>query len=330
MSDNAPADATRLPGIAVLGAGTMGSAMARRLLRAGFPVHVWNRTQRPALALARVGAFVHDDPRDAVSRADVVLSVLPTAAVVTDVVVERGVLAAMSSGAVWAQMGTIGIEETAGLEATVRARRPDVRFVDAPVSGSRGPAESGELIVLASGPDSAVATLTPVFAAVGRRTLWLGPAGYGSRMKLVINTWLAFEVEAAAEAAALAAHFHIDPETLRHALAGNPVLSPLAGAKLAKMEAADDEADFSLAWALKDLDLAGASAGTAYAPVAGSIAERWRHLVQHGYGHLDVSVARLELGEDNPLAPGQAPAPTPRRRPSPGTTSRCPESPVSR
>jgi len=282
----------------------MGSAIARRLLSTGMTVNVWDRSPQPPVALAELGATAYDDPRDAVAAATVVLTLLPTGAAVTDVMIGRRVIEAMASQAVWAQMGTIGVEATEYLNAEAGARRPDVVFVDAPVSGSRGPAESGELLVLASGPDAAQPILGPVFDAVGRRTMWLGPAGSGSRVKLVLNTWLAFEVEAAAEAAAVAASLGIAPEVLADAVAGNPVASPLAAAKLSKIRSGDDQADFSLEWALKDLDLMRASLGFRHAPIALAIADRWRSLVHQGLGRLDVSAAHFGLGEKVPAAPG--------------------------
>jgi 3-hydroxyisobutyrate dehydrogenase len=211
--------------------------------------------------------------------------------------VRRGVIDTIGPGAAWAQMGTIGVEATAALDAEVAARRPDLFFVDAPVSGSRAPAEAGELVVLASGPDVAQALLEPVFAVLGRRTLWLGPAGAGTRMKLVLNTWLAFEVEAAAEAFALASYLGIGGGALSDAIAGSPLVSPLAAAKLAKIQAADDRPDFSLGWALKDLELAETAAGPATVPVASAIADRWRALADRGLAGLDVSAARLGLLE---------------------------------
>jgi 3-hydroxyisobutyrate dehydrogenase len=286
------------PSVTVIGAGTMGSAVAGRLLGAGMTVGVWDRT--PRTTLVGLGATAFDDPRSAVKAATVVVTLLPTAEAVTDVMVGQGVVDAMAPQAIWVQMGTIGAEAIDALDAEVRVRRPDIRFVDAPVSGSRHPAETGQLLVLASGPESTVATLEPVFSAVGRRTLWLGPAGQGSRLKLVLNTWLAFEVEAAAEAAALATRLGIAPQILEEAVDGNPLASPLASAKLSKMELADDQPEFALEWALKDLDLMNESVGARFAPVAVAIAERWRPLVQQGFGKLDVSAARLGLGAEPP------------------------------
>ena len=286
--------------VAVIGTGTMGTAMARRLLAAGATVDVWNRSPQPTKELGEIGARVHDDPHRAVADARVVLTLLPTGDVVRDVMVDGGVVDAMAPGAVWAQMGTIGTDATATLIAAVTAKRPDVHFVDAPVSGSRGPAEAGQLVVLSSGPEVARDVVGPIFGVLGRRTLWLGPAGAGTRMKLVLNTWLAFEVEAAAEAQALASHLGIASGVLSDALSGSPLVSPFAAAKLAKIQADDDRPDFSLGWALKDLELAETAAGPDCVPVAGSIARRWRDLADRGLGDLDVSVARRGLGENIP------------------------------
>jgi 3-hydroxyisobutyrate dehydrogenase len=284
------------PRVAVLGLGTMGAAMARRLLAAGFVVDVWDRTPNAVDRLAGKGARAHADVRAAVAGADVVLTTLPTGDAVTEVMLSGRVLDAMQFGAVWAQMGTIGAGATDRLGSEVLARRPDIRFVDAPVSGSREPAETGQLLILASGPDGVEETLTPVFAVLGRRSLWLGAAGAGSRMKLVLNTWLAFQLEGAAECAALADGLGVPHSGLVEALDGGPLASGLALAKLAKMDSGDHRADFSLQWALKDLDLAGDAAGADVIPIASAIAARWGLLVKQGLGHLDISAVRLGLG----------------------------------
>ena len=287
-------DGTR---VAVIGTGTMGTAMARRLLAAGAAVDVWNRSPQPAKDLGELGAHVHDDPHQAVAGAPVTLTLLPTGDVVRDVMVEGEVVDAMPPGAVWAQMGTIGTDATTALASAVAAMRPDVHFVDAPVSGSKVPAETGQLVVLASGPEGTRDIVGPIFSVLGRRTLWLGLAGAGTRMKLVLNTWLAFEVEAAAEAEALASHLGIASAVLSDALSGSPLVSPFAAAKLAKIQADDDGTEFSLGWALKDLELAESAGGPDCVPVAGSIARRWRDLADRGFAGLDVSAARHGLGE---------------------------------
>ena len=157
----------------------MGSAMARNLVAAGLRTTVWDRSPGATAPLATAGALVATSPQDAIADARVVITMLPTADAVNSVIRTHG-LNAFARGAVWAQMGTIGVAATAGLENTVSQLRPDVLFVDAPVSGSKGPAEAGQLLILASGPPAAEAIVQPVFSAIGRKTVWLGQAGQGS------------------------------------------------------------------------------------------------------------------------------------------------------
>jgi 3-hydroxyisobutyrate dehydrogenase len=283
------------PRVALLGAGTMGAGMAQRMLDMGFPVSLWNRTPGPTAALAEHGATVRAKPIEAVAAAEVVVTMLPNADAVADVMLRGGALDALRPGAAWAQMGTIGVEATERLAAEVARRRADVVFVDAPVSGSREPARNGRLLILASGPDRSHDAVDAVFAALGQRTLWLGPAGTASRLKLVLNAWLAFEIEAAAEASALAQRLGVPYAALADAVTGGPLASAAALAKLAKMEKGDYSADFSLEWALKDLDLALAASGAETTPVVMAIAERWRRLVAQGLGHFDISAARVGL-----------------------------------
>jgi 3-hydroxyisobutyrate dehydrogenase len=281
--------------VALIGLGTMGTGIAERLLEQGFDVDVWNRTPGPAAYLAERGATAHITPDQAAARADVVLTMLPTGDAVKEVMLERSTLKAIRSGAVWAQMGTIGVEFTESLRSEVTRARPDILFVDAPVTGSREPARSGHLVILASGPAAARPVVEPTFKALGR-PVWLGEAGAGSRMKLVLNTWLAFEIEATAEVAALADRLGVAHTALLEAVAGGTLASGAALTKLAKMDSGDYSSDFSLEWALKDLDLARAAGGDEVIPVAASIAERWRRLVEEGYGRLDISAARIGLG----------------------------------
>ena len=272
------------PPVALLGAGTMGAGMAQRMLDLGFTVDVWNRTPGPTVALAERGATVRAKPTEAVAAAEVAVTML-----------RGGALDALPPKATWAQMGTIGVEATERMATEVARRRPDVMFVDAPVSGSREPARNGRLLILASGPARSHDAVDAVFAALGQRTLWLGPAGTASRLKLVLNAWLAFEIEAAAEASALAERLGVPYAVLSDAVIGGPLASAAALTKLAKMNRGDYSADFSLEWAVKDLDLALAASGAETTPVVMAIAERWRRLVALGHGHLDISAARLGL-----------------------------------
>ncbi|MGO9559576.1 MAG: NAD(P)-dependent oxidoreductase [Acidimicrobiales bacterium] len=283
--------------VAVIGTGTMGTAMGSRLLAANMEVHGWSRHLESTQTLVGLGATGTAEVADAVADADVVLTMLPTADVTIEVMFDAAGIDAMRPGAIWLQMATIGVNGTERVHSLARARRPDVTFVDAPVSGSRGPAESGHLLILASGPKSAAALLEPVLGVLGRRTIWLGSVGGGSRMKLILNTWLAFQTESAAESASLARRLGVDPYSLVDALSDNPLASEYALTKLDRILKGDFRPDFSLDLALKDLELVEADAGADAAPIAGRIADRWRDLVQSGSSGLDVSAAGRGLGE---------------------------------
>jgi 3-hydroxyisobutyrate dehydrogenase len=283
------------PRVAVLGAGTMGRGMVHSLLRAGFPVDVWNRTPEPAAQLAAEGATAHEDPGDAVRHADVVITMIADAAAVNQVAFELGMLESMRPGAVWSQMSTIGVSASEELAARVGKERPDVYFADAPVSGTRGPAENGQLLILASGPDATKPLLEPVYAALGRETKWLGPAGQGTRLKLVMNSWLVILVEGAAEIMALADSFGVDHQQVADFLSAGNLANPVAAVKFAKMDAGDDTPDFSLQWALKDIRLAMDDSGRRL-PALDTVRDRWTALVDQGLGDRDVAAARHGLG----------------------------------
>ena len=282
--------------VAVLGTGIMGAAMARRLVAAGLPTTVWDRSPSVTTALGEAGAVVAASAAEAAGSARVVITMLPTADVVTSVVFDGGVTAAFAAGAVWAQMGTIGVEATAEIAGRLGEVRPDVLFVDAPVSGSKGPAETGQLLILASGPPAAEPIAGPAFGAIGRRTVWLGEAGQGSRMKLVVNAYMSVLIEGVAEALELAGALGIDPARLGEVIEGGPLDAPIADAKLHKMERGDFAPEFPLEWALKDVDLALGAAGGDTLPLLAALSRQWHAAVDAGHGREDVSAARLALG----------------------------------
>src|ERR1700689_3955417 len=135
--------------VAVIGAGIMGSAMTRNLVAAGVNTRVWDRSPAVTAALGAAGAVVAASAKEAVRDADVVITMLPTADAVESVIFGDGVADAFAAGCVWAQMGTIGVEATLGIRDRLAAKRSEVIFVDAPGSGSKGPAEKGQLLLLA-------------------------------------------------------------------------------------------------------------------------------------------------------------------------------------
>jgi len=288
--------------VAVIGAGIMGSAMARNLAAAGVSTRVWDRSLSATAPLADAGAVVAASAAEAVRDADVVITMLPTADAVESVIFDGGVAGAFARGSVWAQMGTIGVEATRRIAARLAGQRPGVLFVDAPVSGSKGPAEQGQLLILASGPAAAAGTVRPVFDILGRKTVWLGEAGQGSVVKLVVNAYMSILIEGVAETMELADRFGIGHAELAEVIAGGPLDAPIADAKLHKMDRGDYAAEFPLEWALKDVDLAISAAGGQAPPLLAALSEQWHAAVAAGHGRQDISAARLALASPNPTS----------------------------
>jgi len=287
---------------AVLGTGIMGAAMTRNLVSAGLRTTIWDRSEQATAPLARAGARAAASPVEAVRDAEVVITMLPTPAVLESVM-SPAVVQSFMRGAVWAQMGTIGPDATADIASQIRQLRPDVLFVDAPVSGSKGPAENGQLLILASGPREAEALVERAFSAIGRKTVWLGDAGQGSRMKLVVNAYMCILIEGVAEALELASGLGVDPSGLAGVIEGGPLDAPIADAKLHKMQTGDYAPEFPLEWALKDVDLAIQTADDDRLPLLEGLSRQWRAAVQAGHGREDVSAVRLAVGS-RPTASG--------------------------
>jgi 3-hydroxyisobutyrate dehydrogenase len=282
------------PAIAFLGTGRMGGPMAANLAHAGFEVRVWNRTADRANALAGAGAVVASSPADAVKGAGLLVTMLADGATTERVWRELDRLTVVAPDLIWVQMATVGLEWTARLADM--AKRRGVTFVDAPVSGSEGPARAGQLTVLASGPRETQAVLAPVFAAVGRASVWLGPAGHGTRAKVVLNNWLADMTEATAETLSFARRLDLDPAAMVELIEATPLGSPYAIQKARTMLAGDFSPAFALKHALKDVELAlraGESSG-ARLMLTEALLPRWRDAVANGHADDDIAAVYTE------------------------------------
>ena len=274
--------------VAVLGTGIMGAAMARNLLAAGMEVRAWNRTREKAEPLSEDGATVADTPAEAADGADFLLTMLADADA-TEEAAGSGALEVLADDAVWVQTATVGEE---GNERLARlAESTGVAYVDAPVLGTKAPAEGGNLIVLASGPGEARERCAPVFDAIGSKTLWLGGAGAGSRLKLVINNWIVGLLGVLAETVALAEATGVDPAKFLEVIEGGPLGLPYARMKGRMMIEDDFPTSFSLRLARKDaglvLDAAGAR-GLRMA-LAEAVAARFDEALTEGHGELDMA-----------------------------------------
>ena len=295
----APADDV----VAFLGIGTMGHAMAANAVRAGIPTVVWNRDPGATRDLANLGAKVAESPEDAARQAAIAVTMVTDADVVVSIAQDQGMLAALAPGAVWAQMSTIGFEGIERVKALVDAERPDVVLVDAPVSGSKVPAEQGQLTIFASGPDEARPRLAALFEALGERTFWVGPVGAGSRLKLVANSWLAFGAEAVNTSIALARRLGLETETVVEALGGSPLVSPWQAAKLQRITQDDFSVQFALSLALKDVYLASQAAGDDRFRALAGLADEWQRVVDHGLGEEDLTVVTRALETERKDSP---------------------------
>lgn len=251
---------TKVTKVAILGAGgTMGFPIARNLARAGLEVRAWNRSREKAQPLESDGVEVVEDPVAAGVGAEVILTMLADAdAVLAAMGGEDGALSSVPEGVVWVQMSTIG--ETGTERCAELAKQHGVAFVDAPVLGTRKPAQEGKLIVMASGPEEQRERLQPLFDAIATKTMWIGAAGQGSRLKLVTNSWVLAVVECGAETIALAEGLGIDPQLLFDAIDGGTLDLPYLRMKGKAIAERNFEPMFRLTLAAKDARLVEESA----------------------------------------------------------------------
>jgi 3-hydroxyisobutyrate dehydrogenase len=271
--------------IAALGTGVMGAPMARNLARAGHEVRAWNRSPDKAVALRDDGVDARDDPAAAAAGTDVVLTMLSDAAAVLDVARRAN----LAEGQIWWQASTIGIEGTE--QCAALAQETGAVLVDAPVLGTRLPAEEGKLVVLASGPDSALDSLAPLFDAVGQRAMRLGPAGTATRLKLAVNLWVLAVTQGTAETIAFAQSLGVEPAWVLEALEGGALDLPYFRMKSKLMLDEDFPASFALALAAKDARLVAEAAERhgADLPIAAAIAGRFAQATEAGHGEEDMA-----------------------------------------
>jgi 3-hydroxyisobutyrate dehydrogenase len=271
--------------IAALGTGVMGAPMARNLAHAGHEVRAWNRSLDKAQALSDEGVGVRDDPASAADGADVVMTMLSDADAVLDVARRAN----LADGQIWWQASTIGIE---GIEqCAVLAQETGAVLVDAPVLGTRLPAEEGKLVVLASGADPALDACAPLFDAVGQRTMRLGAAGTATRLKLAVNLWVLVVTQGTAETIAVAQSLGVEPGWVLEALEGGALDLPYFRMKTKLMLDEEFPASFALALAAKDARLVAAAAERhgADLPIARAVAERLTQATDAGHGDEDMA-----------------------------------------
>jgi 3-hydroxyisobutyrate dehydrogenase len=274
----------------------MGMGMARNAAAAGLAVHAWNRSADKLAGLAgEAGVEAFATAREAVADVDAVVTMLSDADVTLATMSGPDGGAAGSEGAVWIQMGTIGVEGSERCAELARDR--GLGYVDAPVLGTKKQAEEGQLVLLASGPEAPREALEPLFDALGKRTIWVGEAGQGSRLKVVINAWLCAVVEGTAEMLRLAEALGLEPQLALDAIEDGPLDAPYMRMKGQAMVKGDYTPSFRLALAAKDARLAVAAGQEAGAeiPAIEAIAAQLTAVAET---HPDEDLAVAFLGKD--------------------------------
>jgi 3-hydroxyisobutyrate dehydrogenase len=276
--------------VALLGTGIMGSAMARRMRAHGLPVRAWNRSPDKAEALTASGVEVAPTPRAAAVGAEILVTMLADGpAVEAAMTGPDGALAGAARGCTWLQTSTVGIEACRRLAELASGHQ--LGFLDAPVLGTREPAERGELTVLASGPRELDDRVKPVLEAIARKTHWLGEAGAGTRAKLVVNCWLAGLVGVLGETVALSEALGTDPRTFLDIVKGGPLDSPYAQLKGRTMIERTYPPSFSLRLAHKDVRLIVEAARPAGLPlpIVSAVEQAFARAEEQGHGQEDMA-----------------------------------------
>lgn len=241
--------------VGLIGLGLMGRPMGRNLLKAGFPLVVWNRTRAKADDLVREGAKLAANPRELAAQADVLITIVSDPPALEEVVFgPHGALDTLRPGSLFVDSSTVS-PELARREASACAER-GIDFLDAPVTGGTWGAEKGELVFMIGGKAEVFERAKPVFAALGKRFFLLGPSGAGQTVKLAMNLILALEVQALAEATALVRAAGVPGERLIEVLQSSMGRSPLLDVKAPLVLKNDFPASFPLRLMHKDVRLA--------------------------------------------------------------------------
>ncbi len=275
--------------VAVLGTGIMGAGMARSLLRSGLDVTVWNRHSGRAAPLAADGARVAATAAEAVAEVDAVVTMLWDGDSVAEVM--TAALPAAPDGVLWAQTSTVSVPD-AGVALPALAGRHGARYIDAPVLGTRQPAEEGNLTVLAAAPGPLREPVAPLFDAIAARIVWVSERpGDATRLKLVANSWVATIVAATAQAIALAQGLGLDPQVFLDMVKGGAVDSPYLHLKGQAMIAGEFTPSFTVDGAVKDTRIIAAAmreVGTG-AAVMEAVARQFTKAAAAGHGGEDMA-----------------------------------------
>ncbi|WP_322923436.1 NAD(P)-dependent oxidoreductase [Paenibacillus campi] len=286
--------------LAWIGTGHMGLPMARNLLKAGYSVQVYNRTEAKAEALTQDGATLCPSPGAAVAAADTVFIMLTKGDSVQAVLEGKaGILQHIRAGACIINMSTISPDEARAFASM--AAEAGATYVDAPVSGTVAPAEQGQLVILAGGQTDVVQRCQPYFDVLGKHTIHFGEVGAGSSAKLAINLMLGVTMQGIAEALVIGEHAGLKRAQLLEMIGQSAVATPLLNAKQSMLLQEQFPAAFMVSLLSKDLGLLvdEARKNDVELPLAAAASRTFAEAVEHGKGELDMAAIWLELQERN-------------------------------
>jgi len=274
--------------IAFIGLGIMGSRMAANLLKNQVQLTVYNRTQSATEPLAKLGATVALSPTEAVQNADLIFSMLSTPEAVESVFFhESGALDAMQKETLWVDCSTVN--PSFSLRAKAAAEKAGVRFLDAPVAGTKPQAKNAELVFFVGGEKEDLEKVEPYLNHMGKKVLHIGESGKGSSFKMLVNAMLAQSMLIFSETLALGEKMGLDRDFLLDTLPNLAVAAPFTKAKAEMIRSNDYEVQFPLELMHKDLHLAALTAYELKQPLylANLAKEMFAEATQKGMGRLD-------------------------------------------
>lgn len=286
--------------IGFIGTGIMGSRMAHNLIKNNYKLIVYNRTKEKADSLVKAGAEWADTPSEIGSGADIIITMLGNPEAVREIVLgENGFLKSGKKDALWIDCSTVN--PSFSKEMAGKAREFGLRFMDAPVAGTKLPAEKGELIFFVGGAEKDFEEAKHLMEKMGKKIIHLGDCGRGTSMKMVVNLMLGTAMASFSEAMVLGRSLGFNKETLFNTLLGGPVAAPYLTAKKEKFAGNDQETDFPLQWMHKDLKLVSETASDANLKLAttNTVKDIFAEAEKNGFGELDFSALYKFLSNEN-------------------------------
>lgn len=282
--------------IGFIGLGIMGSRMASNLLDNGYNLKVHNRTKAKADPLLESGAEGADSPAEAAKDVDILITMLSEPGAVSTVALEdNGFFKTMTKNALWIDSSTVNPYYSK--EMAEMAKEEGIRFLDAPVAGSKDPAENGQLLFLVGGNKEDVREAKPLFDIMGKKTIHVGENGKGTSLKMVFNLLLGHAMYSFSEAMKLGESLDMDQKMLFDVLLEAPVVAPFVKLKRQKMENSEYSPEFPLRWMQKDLMLASETAleQGIKLKVNDMVKQAYRNAIDNGRGDDDFSAIYDDL-----------------------------------